>query len=83
MTVLDQYKPRHLREPPEVVDLKKLESDIERKPLNEISELMQSLTYGEMIELSAALWKVKPDEVAITADNLPSILHRWSMQNGQ
>ncbi len=53
-----------------------------RKPLDEIATLVRSLTYGEMIELSEGIWKTKPEDGAITAENLPTILHKWSQARG-
>ena len=49
-----------------------------RKPLDEIATLIQSLTYGEMIELSEALWTNRPNGLLVTLENLPELLHRWS-----
>jgi hypothetical protein len=46
-------------------------------PLDDIAALVQSLTYGEMIELSEAIWKSR-SEGAVTAESLPAVLHRWS-----
>jgi hypothetical protein len=46
-------------------------------PLAEIATLMRALTYGEMTELAARIWAVRPDGV-ITAVNLPAILHRFA-----
>jgi hypothetical protein len=48
------------------------------KPLDEIATLIQGLTYGEMINLSEALWKNRPNGSAATLENLPKLLHRWS-----
>ncbi len=59
------------------VSLTKLEAELSRNPLDEIASLMRSLTYGEMIELGEAIWKVK-GEGEITQGTLPGILHRWS-----
>jgi hypothetical protein len=49
-----------------------------REPLDEIATLIQGLTYGEMIELSDALWTIRPTELAITLEDLPELFHRWS-----
>jgi hypothetical protein len=49
-----------------------------RKPLDEIATLLQGLTYGEMIELSEALWKCQAEGSAVAQENLPTLLHRWS-----
>ena len=47
-------------------------------PLDEIATVIQSLTYGEMIELSEAMWKNRRNGLALTLENLPELLHRWS-----
>jgi hypothetical protein len=31
-----------------------------------------------MIELSDAIWKVQSEGSAVTRENLPALLHRWS-----
>ena len=49
-----------------------------KPPLDEIATLIQGLTYGEMIDLSVALWKNRPNGSAVTLKNLPGLLHRWS-----
>ena len=46
-------------------------------PLDDIASLIQSLTYGEMIELSGAIWKRRSEGDVMEA-NLPALLHRWS-----
>lgn len=46
-------------------------------PLDDIAALVQTLTYGEMIELSVAIWKSRSEE-AVTEETLPPVLHRWS-----
>ena len=48
------------------------------KPLDEIAAVIQGLTYGEMIEFSEAMWKNRPNGSAVTLENLPELLHRWS-----
>jgi hypothetical protein len=60
------------------VNLRKLQEQLDRKPLDEIAMLVQALTYGEMIELAEAMWKVQPEGSAVTQENLPALLHRWS-----
>ncbi len=47
-------------------------------PLDEIATVIQSLTYGEMIEFSEAMWKNRPEGSAVRLENLPELLHRWS-----
>ena len=46
-------------------------------PLDDIAALIQTLTYGEMIELANAIWKSR-SEGDVTGETLPSVLHRWS-----
>jgi len=60
------------------VNLRKLQEQLDRQPLDEIAMLVQALTYGEMIELAEGMWKVQPDGTAVTQENLPALLHRWS-----
>src|SRR5262249_17528447 len=48
------------------------------EPVDEKATLIQGLTYGEMIDLSEALWKNRPNGSAVTLENLPESLHRWS-----
>ena len=58
-----------------------LTSKRERAPpinaIDNIADLMRSLTYGEMIELAGKLWAQKGDG-EISPESLPAILHRWS-----
>lgn len=65
---------------PQIVNFDQFERDMNRKPLTEIAKLVQSLTYGEMIELAEAMWRAKPEGVDITAESLPAVLHRWSKE---
>jgi hypothetical protein len=60
------------------IDLRKLGERVPRRPLDEIASLVQGLTYGEMMELAEVLWKVQPEGSAVTQENLPELLHRWS-----
>jgi len=60
------------------VNLRKLQEQLDRQPLDEIAMLVQALTYGEMIELAEGMWKVQPEGTALTQENLPALLHRWS-----
>jgi len=46
-------------------------------PLDDIATLVQSLTYGEMIELAEAMWESR-SEGNVTQGNLSALLHRWS-----
>jgi hypothetical protein len=46
-------------------------------PLDEIADITGALTYGEMIDLAAELWKAAGG-AEITAETFPAIFHRWS-----
>jgi hypothetical protein len=54
------------------------EAALSRTLLDEIATLVQGLTYGEMIELSEAMWKLRAEGSGVTQENLPEMLHRWS-----
>jgi hypothetical protein len=60
------------------INLRRLQEQLDRQPLDEIAMLVRALTYGEMIELAEGMWKVQPDGAAVTQENLPALLHRWS-----
>jgi hypothetical protein len=60
------------------INLRRLQEELDRQPLDEIAMLVRALTYGEMIELAEGMWKVQPDGSAVTQENLPALLHRWS-----
>lgn len=60
------------------INLRKLQEQLDRAPLDEIAMLVRALTYGEMIELAEAMWKVQPEGAVVTQENLPALLHRWS-----
>ena len=60
------------------VNLRKLEHELNRNPLNEIATMMRALTYGEMMELAQAIWKIRPEGEGVNQDSLPMMLHRWS-----
>jgi len=51
----------------------------EQKPLDEIATLIQSLTYGEMMELSETIWRSQPEGSPVTQEDLPALLHRWAV----
>ena len=61
-----------------ILNLRKVQRPVTRNPLDEIAAVVQGLTYGEMIELSEAMWKCQVEGAAITQENLPALLHRWS-----
>jgi hypothetical protein len=60
------------------VNLRKLEHELSRNPLNEIATMMRALTYGEMMELAQGIWKIRPEGEGVNQDSLPMMLHRWS-----
>ena len=60
------------------VNLNRLEHELTRDPLNEIASMMRALTYGEMMELAQAIWKIRPEGEGVDQDSLPMLLHRWS-----
>jgi hypothetical protein len=60
------------------VNMRRLQEQLDRQPLDEIAMLVRALTYGEMIELAEGMWKVQAGGSAVTQENLPSLLHRWS-----
>jgi hypothetical protein len=64
--------------PPPLVDLRKLEAELGRRRLDEIADVVRTLTYGEMMELAETMWSVRPDDSALTERNLPAVLYRWS-----
>jgi hypothetical protein len=51
---------------------------LERQTIDEIAEMLRTLTYGEMIELAEGLWDVRP-QTDLSKDSLPTLLHRWAM----
>ena len=52
--------------------------ELSRSRLNEIATLMRALTYGEMIELARAIWKIRPQGEEVDQYSLPMMLHLWS-----
>jgi hypothetical protein len=60
------------------LNLRKVGERLPRGPLDEIASLVRRLTYGEMMKLAEVLWKVQPEGSAVTQENLPVLLHRWS-----
>ena len=67
-----------LTEEPEI-NLRKLETALTRDRLTEIAILVRTLTYGEMMELARAIWKIRPDgSSTIDQNSLPMMLHLWS-----
>jgi hypothetical protein len=60
------------------INMRRLQEQLDRQPLDEIAMLVRALTYGEMIELAEGMWKVQPDGTVVTQENLPALLHKWS-----
>jgi hypothetical protein len=60
------------------INLRKFQEQLNRNRLDEIASLVLALTYGEMIDMANAIWEVQPEGAAITKDNLPALLYRWS-----
>jgi hypothetical protein len=60
------------------ISLRKFQEQLDRNCLDEIALLLLALTYGEMIELADAVWSAQPEGTAITKENLPALLYRWS-----
>ena len=60
------------------INQRKADERLPRRPLDEMASLVQGLTYEEMMELAEVLWKVQPEGSAVTRENLPELLHRWS-----
>jgi hypothetical protein len=55
---------------------------LEMEQIDRLAKLMRCLTYGEMLEFASALRKAAND-VEITAETLPTILHRWASEHGK
>jgi hypothetical protein len=53
-------------------------NELSHSPLDEIAKVIRTLTYGEMLELAEAMWKVNSRGSEITESDLPGVLHRWS-----
>jgi hypothetical protein len=50
-----------------------------RNPLDEIAILVQSLSYGEMIELAEAVCRSRPEGSAVSEEELPVLLYCWAI----
>ena len=59
-------------------DLRGPDDELSRNRLNEIATLVRTLTYGEMMELAHAIWKIRPAEGDVDQHSLPMMLHLWS-----
>ena len=53
-------------------------SATEANRLDDIATLVRLLTYGEMMDLVAAVWKMRPEGREVTEQELPGMWHRWS-----
>jgi len=60
------------------VSLRELEDEISRNRLHEIATLVRALTYGEMMELARAIWKIRPEDGEVDQYSLPMMLHMWA-----
>ena len=60
------------------LSLPKPKDELSRNRLNEIATLMRALTFGEMIELAQAIWKIRPQGEEVDQFSLPMMLHLWS-----
>jgi hypothetical protein len=55
---------------------------VETERIDKLAKLIRSATYGEMLELASELKKAA-GETEITAETLPKILHRWTIERGK
>jgi hypothetical protein len=53
---------------------------VETKQIDKLATLIRCLTYGEMLELASELQKTA-EAREITAETLPTILHRWASRH--
>jgi hypothetical protein len=60
------------------VNLRGYHDEPSRSRLDEISKVIRTLTYGEMLELAASMWRVNSHGSDISESDLPGVLHRWS-----
>ena len=60
------------------INLRGTEYELGRDRLNEIATLVRTLTYGEMMELAHAIWKIRPAKGEVDQHSLPMMLHLWS-----
>jgi hypothetical protein len=79
----EQEQPPYVREMKQhglIVKMDELERELNKHdPTGDIAALVRKLTYGEMVELAAAIWAARPDDAAATnADWLAPTLHRWA-----
>jgi hypothetical protein len=59
--------------------LQRPQQQLARAPLDQIATLVQTLTYGEMMELSEAIWKGQAQRSDVTQESLPALLYCWSI----
>jgi hypothetical protein len=60
------------------VNLRGYHDEPSRSRLDEIAKVIRTLTYGEMLELAASMWRVNSHGSDISESDLPGVLHRWS-----
>lgn len=60
-------------------NLRRPEQKPTQMPLDRMATLIQNLTYGEMMELSEAIWAGSREGSAVTQENLPVLLYCWSI----
>lgn len=88
---LDDLEPTEMLSPsidPDalLLNMKKLEQDLNRNRLDEIAQLVRDLTYGEMMTFAKAVADIVAAQHieigSLTDDAMASVLHRWSTNNG-
>jgi hypothetical protein len=63
---------------PSSLNLRGHHNELGHSRVDEIAKAIRTLTYGEMLELAEAMWKVNSRGSEITESDLPGVLHRWS-----
>ena len=72
--------PRRAGTNPEATEpSRRVQQEDARTPIDHIAALIQSLTYGEMMEFAESLWQGSPDKSAVTQETLPALLYCWSL----
>lgn len=77
----DLYHKR-LEPPKALVNLELLAQDITQDKLGRIAELLQKLTYGQMVALGTEIFLVGGDG-GFSPTSLPSIIWKWSLTHGK
>jgi hypothetical protein len=77
---LDPHYTEPRIEPPPIpaVDLRKLEVELSRNPLDEIAKMVLALRYGEMISFDEGIRKADKDNLIPQAIALAVIFHAWA-----